>query len=143
MARQAAAICIILLAAAAPAAWAQDLHVSATVDKTTVNIGEPINLVVTLGGDVAGAQVPQWQFPDGFVVLARSQATNVSIQAGAMQRSTSLSYVLVPQAAGTYKLGPFRVTHNKQDMETEAITITVKKPVLPPNLPSQGERFSI
>lgn len=141
MARNVIAVALTLVLPAV--AWAGDLHVSAKVDKTTVNAGEPINLVITLGGDLAGAQVPQWEFPEGFVVLARSQSTNVAIRAGAMERSTSLSYVLVPQAPGTYALGPFRAMRGAQEVQTETIEITVKKPVLPPNLRTQGERFSL
>ncbi len=139
----AAPVAALLLLATGSPARAQDLHVSAKVDKTTVNAGEPINLVITLGGDLAGAQVPQWEFPEGFVVLARSQSTNVAIRAGAMERSTSLSYVLVPQAPGTYQLGPFRAMRGTQEVQTDTIEITVKKPVLPPNLRKQGERFNL
>ena len=121
--------------------WAQDLAFSAKVDKTTVNLGEPINLVIALSGDVSGVQLPPLQLPEGFVVLARSQSTNFSIRAGAMERSTSLNVVLVPQKAGTFKLGPFSLTRQKKTLQTEPIEIIVKKPVLRPNLPSNGERF--
>ena len=124
-------------------AWAQDLTLSAKVDKTTINVGEPINLAITLGGDLSGVQVPAFDFPEGFGVLARSQSTSFSIRAGAMERSTSLSFVLVPQQAGTFQLGPFKIEHHKKSFQTEAITITVKKPVLPPNLQPHGERFTL
>lgn len=123
--------------------WAQDLVFSAKVDKTTVNLGDPMNLVITISGDVSGVQVPPLQLPEGFVVLARSQSTNFSIRSGAMERSTSLNFVLVPQKAGTFKLGPFSLTRQKKTLQTEPIEITVKKPVLPPKLPSSGERFTL
>ena len=123
--------------------WAQDFIFSAKVDKTTVNLGDPMNLVITLSGDVSGVQLPPLQLPEGFVVLARSQSTNFSIRAGAMERSTSLNVVLVPQKAGTFKLGPFSLTRQKKTLQTEPIEITVKKPVLPPHLPSNGARFTL
>ena len=79
----------LLVLGMATAAWAQDLVFSAKVDKTTVNVGDPINLTVTLSGDLSGVRLPAPTFPDGFAVLARSQSTNFSIRAGAMERSTS------------------------------------------------------
>ena len=124
-------------------AWAQDLAFSARVDKTTVNIGDPINLTLTLSGDVSDVQLPTPEFPEGFAIVARSQSTNFTIRAGATERSTSLVYVLVPQQAGTFHIGPFGLKHHNKEVQTEAIEITVKKPAVPPHLPPQGERFTL
>ena len=134
---------LIFSVAVAFPAWAQDLTFSARVDKTTVNIGDPIQLTVTLSGDISGVSLPLPQLPEGFSIVARSQSTNFSIQAGAMERSVSLLYVIVPQRAGTFELGPFAITHKKKELKTEPIEITVKKSALPPNLPPQGERFTL
>ena len=123
--------------------WAQDLTFSAKVDKTTINIGEPMNLTINLGGDLAGVQIPSFNFPEGFAVLGRSQSTSFSIKAGAMERARSLNFVLVPQQVGTFQLGPFKIEHHKKALQTEPISITVKKPALLPNLQSQGERFTL
>ena len=123
--------------------WAQDLMFYAKVDKTAVNVGDPVNLTITLGGDLSGVQIPTFQFPEGCAVLARSQSTSFSIRAGAMERSTSLNFVLVPQQAGTFQLGPFTIQHHKKALQTEPIQISVKKPAVPPHLQSQGERFSL
>ncbi len=127
---------------AAPA-FAQEVAVSAKVDKTTVDVGSPIQLTVTLHGDLAGVQLQPLEFPPKFVVAARSQATNLTFRAGVQERSTELLYVLVPQEAGTFKLGPFTCQHGKQAFQTEPITITVKKSVLPPNLPQTEERYTL
>ncbi len=145
MVRNARSLAIIgwVMVSVCALAWAQDLVFSAKVDKTTVNLGDPLNLVITISGEVSGVQVPPLQLPEGFVVLARSQSTNFSIRAGAMERSTSLNFVLVPQKAGAFKLGPFSLTRQKKIFQTEPIEITVKKPVLPPHVPSDGERFTL
>ncbi len=123
--------------------WAGDLNFSAQVDKTTVNIGEPVNFVVTLKGDLSGVQLPAFAFPEGFVIAARSQSTSFSIRAGAAERATSLSFVLVPQQAGTFQLGPFQLEHEKNTLQTEPIEMTVKKPAVPPHLPPEGRRFTL
>lgn len=124
-------------------AWAQDLTFSAKVDKTTVDVGDPIQLTLTLSGDIAGVELPAFEFPEGFSVAARSQSTNFSIRAGAMERSTSLLYVLIPQRAGTFQLGPFSLIHNKKTLQTEPIAVSVEKGALPKLLQPHGERFTL
>ena len=124
-------------------AWAQDLTFSAKVDKTAVDLLDPITLTITIGGDASGVEVPTPEFPEGFAVAGRSQSTNFAIHAGATERSTSLAYVLVPQRAGTFQLGPFSIKHRDREFKTQPIQITVKKPVLPPQLQPQGGRFTL
>ncbi len=127
-------------------AWAeeQDLVFSAKVDKTTVTLGTPVTLTISLSGDLSGVQLPAFEFPEGFLVAARSQSTSFSVRAGAAERSTSLQYLLVPQQAGTFHLGPFMIEHHHKELKTEPIEITVKKSALPPpNLQPKGERFTL
>ena len=138
----AALACPALLSGSA--AWAQDFAVSAKVDKTTTDLGNPITLTVTFTGDLTGLEVPSLRFPEEFAVAARSQATNFAVHGGVAERAMSLTYVLVPQREGTFALGPFPVTHKKQTFKTEPIDITVKKPAVPPDLQEpQGGRFSL
>ena len=135
----------LLGAAGAPAmAGPQDLAVSAQVDRTAADVGEPVTLTVTLSGDLNGAKVEPLELPPyAFAVAAQSQSTNVSFGAGGLDRSTSLVYVLLPQREGTFKLGPFTVEHRKKEFQTAPIEITVKKSALPPKLQPQGERFTL
>ena len=131
-----------LMALAASSA-AQDLNFSATVDKTTVAAGEPITLTLTLSGDLEGLKLPTPTFPQEFAVGGQSQSTNFSMRAGVVERSMSLAYVLIPQHEGTFTLGPFTVEHQKKELETAPIEITVKKSILPPKPQPQGERFTL
>ncbi|MBI3996694.1 MAG: BatD family protein [Candidatus Omnitrophica bacterium] len=126
-------------------AWAGDLSISAQVDRTTVDIGSPVTLTITLKGDLSGVQLPPPELPEGFIIVARNQSTNFSMHAGVTERSTGLAFVLVPQRAGTFKLGPFKVRQQKQELETSTIDITVKKPALPPTIrrQPQGERYTL
>ncbi len=124
--------------------WAQDLTFSAKVDQTTVEIGDPIHLVLTISGEIAGVQLTSPEFPEGFVVGGRSQSTSFSLRAGKTERSTSLVYVLIPHHAGTFQLGPFMLEHRHEEFHTEPIEILVEKPALPPpHLRPQGERFTL
>ena len=135
---------IVFGAAALAVAWAGDLTFSAKVDKTSVKVGEPIQLTFTLSGDIDSVKLPAFEFPEEFAVAARSQATNVSVRGGTAERSTSLTYILIPQHGGAFRLGPFYVEHNGQTLPTEPIEITVEKPAVPPKLKSApGERFTL
>ena len=107
-------------------------HVAAQVDKTTVDVGAPIHLSITLEGDLQKATVQPFEFPQGFSVVAQNRTTNVSIQAGRMTRSVSLNFVLLARAAGTFKLGPFQVLYDGKPVLTDPIDVVVRKPVLPP-----------
>jgi len=134
---------LLLSAAVAASAWAQDLTFTAKVDKTTVNVGDPLNLTITLSGQIEGIEVPPFQFPKEFAVAARSQSTEFSFRGGSAMRSLSLIYVLVPQQAGTFQLGPFTIQRRGKSVPTDPIKITVEKPVLPPHLRPEGGRFTL
>ena len=142
--RYAGALLAAALICGGASAPAPELKVSATVDKTTVDIGTAVTLTLTLSGDLSGAQLPPPKFPDGFQVAAQSQATNISMQGGAVQRSTALTFVLMPIRGGTYELGPFTVIQQGHTIETSPIEITVKKPALPPTLkPDSNGRYTL
>ena len=136
-------LCLLALLSVAGLAQADDLAFSAKVDKTDVDVGSPVTLVLTLTGDISGVEFPKIELPDGLAVAAQSQSTNFAIRADAMERSASLTYVIVPQQAGTFKIGPFTIRHQKKEFQTETIDITVKKPALPPQFRPQGERFTL
>jgi len=118
----------------ATAALAEEVHVSAQVDKTTVELGTSVTLTITIEGDFAKAKLEPVAFPKVFAVVAQSQASNVSLRVGALKRSVSLVYVLVPQEAGTFQLGPFHILHEGKALLTDPIEVVVTKPTLPPRL---------
>ena len=131
----------LLLIAAAVAA--QELTFEAKVDKTRVKVGDPVALTLTFVGELTGTEFPTPQFPEGWTVAATSQATNLSFQGRQVQRATSLTYVLLPGAEGTFKLGPFEIKRQDKTISTEPIQITVEKSALPPRLGPEGGRFTL
>lgn len=135
--------CAVFIIGMAVFAHAQDVVFSASVDKTTVVLGNPIQLTLTLTGDIAGAQLPPPELPEGFAVVGRSQSTNFSIRDGSVEQSVSLVYVLIPQIAGTFDLGPFTVSHGRQQMKTSSISVTVKKASFRPRPELPGSRTII
>ncbi len=137
-------VCCVAGLLGASAVQADDLTFSAQVNQTTVHVGAPFTLTLTMSGDLAGVQVPAFQFPDGLAVVARSQATSFALRAGTAQRSTNLQYLLVAQRAGTYRLGPFAVTRQGQEIKTDPIDVTVDTSATPSTPPRpSGERFTL
>lgn len=125
--------------------WAVELSFSASVDKTTIEVGQPIQLTITLSGEAIDGEVATPVLPDGFAVVGQSRSTNFSIQAGAIKRSVGLIYVVVPQRPGSFQLGPFEWHRKKEVMKTAPIQITVTgsekpKQKLPPG---PGARYTI
>lgn len=120
----------------------QGLHLSAQVDKTTVDVGSQLTLTLTIEGEFAKAELQPVEFPKALPVVAQSRSTNLSIQLGRVQRSVSLVYVLLAQEPGTFQLGPFQVTYHGKPILTDPIQIVVNKPILPPHL-EEHERITL
>ena len=133
----------LALAGGSSVAAAQELIFSASLDKTTANLGDPVTLTLTLSGDMAEVELPTPQFPEGMAVVSRSQSTQFSIRQGTVERSVALVYVLVPQQVGTVRLGPFTVVRHHQAVKTEPLEMTVKQPALPPPLRTNKERVTL
>ncbi len=122
----------------AGAASAGTLSFSASVDRATIFINQPLRLTITLSGELPPFDQPvDFEMPKPFVVAARSQSTKMSIGGGSVERSVSFLYVLVSPEAGSYRLGPFQLECKGRTMATEPISIIVKKPILPPGAEQQ------
>lgn len=134
---------LLLALLVAGTAAAQDVSLTAKVDKTTVKVGDPVVLTITLSGDTPDAELPAPEFPEGFAVMQRSQAANFSLQGGQIERSTSLTFVLVPQQAGTFQLGPFHAKHRGRDVATEPLDVTIEPSETPPIPAPKGGRISL
>lgn len=129
-----------------------EINFSASVDRTTVGLGEPCQLTVTVQG-VNIAKVPRPQLPDldGFDNLgsSQSQSTSISIINGRMQQQTAISFVytLVPNRLGELTIGPCRIVYNNTEYTTEPIKIqvvksaTTQKPKAQPRTKSPFDMF--
>ena len=120
----------LALLAAPHAAAAGDLEFTASVDQTTVGLGEQFQLVLTVRGEnmlsVPSPELPP--LPD-FDVLGRSssQSTNISIVNGQMRREASIAftYALSAKKLGKLTLPPCKLTYQGKDYESQPIEMTV------------------
>uniref|UniRef100_A0A7C4GED5 Protein BatD n=1 Tax=candidate division WOR-3 bacterium TaxID=2052148 RepID=A0A7C4GED5_UNCW3 len=119
-----------VIAAVVSIAAAGELNFSAQVDRTTVGLGERLQLTVTVEGQNIG-RVPSPKLPalDGFDNLGstQSQSTSIAFVNGRMtqQQSISFVYVLAAKKTGELVIGPCRITYNGAEYATQPITINV------------------
>lgn len=112
-------------------AAAAELEFSASVDQTTVGLGEQFQLVLTVRGDMLSAPAPQLpQLPD-FSVLgsSSSQSTNISIIGGQMKKEATVSfiYALTANKLGSLTIPPAKLVYQGKEYASQPIAITVVK----------------
>lgn len=107
-----------------------ELSFTATVDRTTVGVNEPVQLTVQVRGTNIG-RVPQPQLPElnGFenIGSSRSQSTSISIVNGRITQEQMINfiYTLLPKKTGELVIGPCRLNYQGVEYSTEPITIKV------------------
>lgn len=123
------AACLALAAWFAPAAAAA-LQFSASVDRTTVGLGEQFQLTLSVQGeDMVSVPKPSLPALPDISVLgsSSSQSTNISIINGKLQKQATVNFVyaLSARKLGKLEIPPCRLSYQGQDYETQAIEITV------------------
>jgi len=112
--------------------FAGEFNFTATVDRTTVGLGETFTLNVSVNGEnISGVPAPKLpELPD-FNVLGRSssQSTNISFINGKMTQQTTITfiYTLSPKKIGRFTIGPCRIDYQGKTYETQPIEIEVVK----------------
>ena len=110
---------------------AAELNFSADADRTTVGLGEQLQLTVTVEGTNIGAPRPQVPALDDFDQLGStsSQSTSISFVNGRMTRQNTLSFIyfLSPKRVGDLTIPPFKLNFKGMTHETQPIAITVTK----------------
>ncbi len=117
--------------------------VSASVDRTTVPMGETVALSITLTG-ADGAAAPSLGNLSGFDVVSTGQSRAFSMTGGAASVETVFEYVLSPTSTGTKTIPPIEVHVGNQVLRTNALTVVVSEgrggagAGTPPTLPMPG-----
>lgn len=119
---------------------ASGLSIEASVDVDEVEIGDPVNLSVTITG--AGGSVPDPVLPDlsDFDVYSSGSNRSFSMVNGVISSSLDLNYVLVPKRKGTLTIGPIVVSSKGGRAQSDPIMISVKEPGSIPSGPGQQAR---
>ncbi len=112
--------------------FAAELNFTASVDRTTVELGETFTLNISVSGENIGG-VPSPKLPDlpDFNILGRSssQSTNISFVHGKMTQQTTITfiYTLSPKKIGKFTIDPCKIDYQGKTYETQSIDIEVVK----------------
>uniref|UniRef100_A0A7V3RGZ4 Protein BatD n=1 Tax=candidate division WOR-3 bacterium TaxID=2052148 RepID=A0A7V3RGZ4_UNCW3 len=111
---------------------AGEINFTATVDRTTVGLGETFTLNVSVNGEnISGVPAPKLPDLPDFNILGRSssQSTSISFINGRMSQQTTITfiYTLSPKKIGKFTIGPCRIDYQGKTYETQPIEIEVVK----------------
>ncbi|MEO0128501.1 MAG: BatD family protein, partial [candidate division WOR-3 bacterium] len=126
-------ICLLIIFLLIPLnVFSAELNFVASVDRTTVGLGEAFTLNVSVSGENIGG-VPSPKLPDlpDFNILGRSssQSTNISFINGKMTQQTTITfiYTLSPKKLGKFTIGPCKIEYQGKTYETQSIEIEIVK----------------
>ncbi len=127
---------IIAIGAVAQGLMGAGLNLSASVDRSTVGLGQEFVLTVQVQGEDM-ASVPQPKLPEmsDFNLLSQSQSSSTSVQIinGQIKKQSSVNfiYVLSAKRLGKLTIGPCRLSYQGQEHQSQPIEIEVVKTAQP------------
>lgn len=120
------------------------LSMSASVDRSTVGLGQEFALTVTVEGEDM-ASVPRPQLPElpDFNLLSQSQSSSTSVQIinGQIKKQSSVNFIHVLSAKrlGKLTIGPCRLSYQGQEHQSRPIEIEVVKSAQAGGQPQGGQ----
>jgi len=103
---------------------AQEPKLTATLDRAQISIGDSAQLFLKFEGG-ENIRPPNIAMPKGLSARHIGQAAQVSITNGRSTSSISHRYLIIPQQAGSFRIGPFRFTIHGKAYTAPAVTIEV------------------
>jgi hypothetical protein len=113
-------LAVVLLAAAAPAA--AEITARAYVDRTSVTLGESVQLRVTVTDAEGGVNTDPIT---DFKVYPRGTSTSLRMVNGRTTRQATYNFMLIPTRSGSLKIPALEVKADGRTLRTDPIEITV------------------
>jgi len=118
---------LIGLMASPEPARANDISISARVDKNRLSLEDSVELSITVHG-VQNAPEPQLPELADFTMRSRGTSSSTQIVNGQMSVAVTYTYLLVPQHTGTLTIEPATLVLAGVTYRSEPITLTVSPP---------------
>lgn len=112
--------------------------ITAEVDKLKVTTDDEVTYKLNIVSQKENSSFPQLPDFKGFQVVSQAQSTTVSFQKGQPDVLMTYVYILVPNAAGKFTIGPSSVKINGKAYSTQSFEIEVTQGKNPPQ-PKQPE----
>ena len=116
---------VILWGVFTPSLQAEEVRVSASLNKRSVQVGEEIRLSIRVTGQSTNLQAPRLPQLDGFETYYTGRASHISIINGVSSSNVEFSYTLIPQRAGRFTLSPIEIQAGQSILRTETLEIEV------------------
>lgn len=122
-----AGFALVLMSTLASSGTAEEIGLTARVDKNQVSLEDTIQLSLIVNG-VMSAPEPQLPHLPGFRVRSSSMASSSRIINGQKNISVTHNYQLIPLRPGTFVIEPAILELGGRTYQSEPITILVSKP---------------
>lgn len=115
----------LLLLAFCAQGFADNISISATVDKQAVALDDQITLELTISGKVSDLPNPFVPDLSNFTVYSSGRSQSLSIVNGQMSSSVIYRYILVPKNVGKYTIRPITMQFDNKTYQTQPIAVEV------------------
>ncbi|MDR0822211.1 MAG: BatD family protein [Endomicrobium sp.] len=105
-------------------AFADDITISASVNKTSLALNDSLIYSVTISGKIANFPEPQIKLSD-FNVYGTGRSQSMSVINGKVSGSVVFNYTLVPKAIGKWTIPPASIKQDNKTYATEPILVEV------------------
>ena len=134
-------IATILLGLCIPVVRAEDVRVTADLNKSTAQVGEEVRLTIRVNGQNMNLQAPRLPKIDGFDTYYTGRASHITFINGVSSASVEFNYNLIPQKTGRFTISPIDIPTGQQVLQTEPLTLEVVGEQTPPTVPSAPSRM--
>ncbi|MBI1817739.1 MAG: BatD family protein [Deltaproteobacteria bacterium] len=114
---------LLLLAITTGRANAADISVRATLNRSTVQVGQTADLTVQING-AQNAPAPALTAPDGVSIRYAGPSTQVSIINNQMSASVGHHFTVTTTKPGTFTIGPISVEVDGKSYDAGSVTLT-------------------
>ena len=127
---------------------AQDVSFVASVDRSSIGLGEQFQITFTLSGGNPNA-IRGFRAPDlnkDFLTLAGpNQSTSLQIVNGNYSSTVSYSYILQPRKMGKFSIPPATISYQGQEKKSNsvAIEVTIGSPKAQQNQQNQQSKIDV
>lgn len=118
-------ILAVLGCAFAPRLDAEEVRVSASLNKRSVQVGEDLRLNIRVTGQTMNLQAPRLPALDGFEAYYTGRASHIAFVNGVSSSNVEFSYTLIPQRAGRFTINSVDVQVGQNVLRTEPLEIEV------------------
>ncbi len=120
---------------------AQEINLTAAVDRNVVSQDETITLTITVSGNIAKIPKPKLPKLDDFDIYSKGTSRSFSFVNRKISSATNYTYSIVPKKTGKFTIGSCEITVKGNTFKTEPIEIEVVGGAAKPRGTEQKEKY--